>query len=209
MNYTTEQSLSSYLLFKRDVEKKENYCEFRQNSKNHLNLVNLTWNWTLVSYFWPSPLIDNIIIISAIIITIFITIINIKSCILLYPLTDLSFLSNLYLRKRDWYGDHSEAGKIWENKFSAMKTVQHTPSRPAIDDHTCQGFSRTFQIFFRPLSWPWRVAFQEWDGWRGGWAKKSTGNGFLSKLKTMSTVSAVYSAVVRPSLIVFFSRLSI
>ena len=33
---------------------------------------------------------------------------------------------------------------------------------------------------------------------------KKTGNGFLSKLKTVSTVSAVYSAVVRPSLIVFF-----
>ena len=52
-----------------------------------------------------------------------------------------------------------------------MKTGQQTPLRPQI---------KLFR-FFLPLSWPWRSVFYGWEGSRG-WAEKSTGNGFPSKL---------------------------
>ena len=64
-----------------------------------------------------------------------------------------------------------------------MKRGQQTPLRPDIDNHTCQGCSRTFQtFFFVHYPGPGKLFSKGGKGSIEGWAEKSTGNGFLSKL---------------------------
>ena len=71
-------------------------------------------------------------------------------------------------------GNPPKAGKIWENRFFTMKISRQTPFKPKIDHNTCQGFCRTFQDFFRLLSWHLWALFHEWKGSKADRAEKST-----------------------------------
>ena len=61
-----------------------------------------------------------------------------------------------YLRKRDWYGDPSGAGKIWENRFLTGKMGHHGAKYTQIDEgmYICARESfALFRTFFRSLTW--------------------------------------------------------
>ena len=83
--------------------------------------------------------------------------------------TDLSLFSNLILRKRDWYGNPPDTGRIGRVNLPLGKQVNW----PEIDDHTCQGWSRSFKIFFSPLTWALATRYREVGGLkrRLGWKK--------------------------------------
>ena len=118
--------------------KKENYCEFRQNSK--IQKISSKSHLVLSSYL------------------LFLAFTHLHHhhhlchfyhhhqhhCCTRRPIS-ASFLICTSGKETD--GDPPEAGKIWENRFFALKTGQQTPSRPEIDGQTCQGFSRTLQNF--------------------------------------------------------------
>ena len=53
-----------------------------------------------------------------------------------------------YLRKRDWCGDPSGAGKIWENQFFTGKVDFHGANCSQIGTYTCQGTRKSGQNFF-------------------------------------------------------------
>ena len=58
-----------------------------------------------------------------------------------------------------WYGDHSEAGKIWENQIFTTKMGSHGPENNQIDEGTCQGPRGVFQNFFS-VHYPQQPLFQ-------------------------------------------------
>ena len=56
--------------------------------------------------------------------------------------------SQSLFRKRDWYGDHAEAGKIWEDQIFAMEAGLCTPKCTQMDESICQGFRNSWRKWF-------------------------------------------------------------
>ena len=53
-----------------------------------------------------------------------------------------------FFRKRDWYGDHAEAGKIWEDQLFAIEAGLCRPKCTQMDESICQGFRNSWRNWF-------------------------------------------------------------
>ena len=56
--------------------------------------------------------------------------------------------SQSLFRKRDWGGNHAEAGKIWEDQIFAMEAGLHRPKCTQMDESICQGFRNSCRNWF-------------------------------------------------------------